>query len=178
MAKQGSGDNSGEKGRARRKTVATGRKDPVPSIGQEPDPAWRIWFDEVARRKAKLSDAKAKPVVASTVERNGIPITVFRRKSEPLPLARFLKQGKKKAGRKLSQDLEWIRSAWGSAVGVDIAGATEIHSFKNGILTITVSSSILLQEIRQFHQEAILGDLRDIWQASVPLVKILYRSGS
>lgn len=71
----------------------------------------------------------------------------------------------------------WIRDAWVKSVGLEIADETEVHAFKNGVLTISVHSSVLLQEIRQFHAEEILADLRDIWQASIPLLRITYRLG-
>lgn len=145
----------------------------------EPDPAWRRFFMEVDNRRKALTDRKKKPLVISSIEKDGqVPSTIARQKSEPTEIKKLLKNRVvKKAGSQLAGDLEWLRETWPRTVGEEVAAASEVYAFKNGTLTITVFSSVLLQEIRQFHQEAILQDLRDIWQASIPLVKIVYRIG-
>lgn len=148
-------------------------------IAEEPDPAWRVWFEEVQRRKKKLTDPKNKAFVRTTFEKDGIPASIARKKSEPIALGRLMKRDHRISGTGSAMDIQLalVQAAWRQAVGADLAGASDIYSFKNGILTISIFSSSLLQEIRQFHQEAILGDLRDIWRVSTPLVKILYRLG-
>lgn len=144
----------------------------------EPDPAWRRFFTEVDARRKALTDRKQKPFVVSSFEKDGQPATVARQKSEPTEIKKLLKKRLvKTAGSRLAGDLEWLRETWPRTVDAEVGAASEVHAFKNGVLTITVFSSVLLQEIRQFHQEAILHDLRDVWQASIPLVKVVYRIG-
>ncbi len=146
---------------------------------EEQDPLWRNWFLEIDNRRKRASDKKKKPLIVSTVERgDGQKETVIaRQQTDPTLLKHLLKTTRKKAGSPAMQELLWIRDAWTTSVGQDIAQESEVFAFKNGVLTISVFSAALLQEIRQFHAAAILADLRDIWQASIPLVKILYRPG-
>lgn len=164
--------------------MARARKAPVPGkrllakmADEEEDPEWRRWFEEVARRKKQAADPKARPMRFSRFDKDGETGTVRRRQAEPEPVKKFLKKNVQRAGAGLSVDLMLIRSAWGMVVGGDVAGESDVYSFKNGVLTVTVFSSSLLQEIRQFHQDAILRDLRDVWQASQPLVRVGYRLG-
>jgi hypothetical protein len=99
-----------------------------------------------------------------------------RKRAKPAKLSTLVKKEEKKAGRKLSVDTALIQDAWRRSVG-DIALESDVFSFKNGVLTMSVFSQTLLQEIRQFHQDAILRDLRDIWPSSIPLVRIVYKPG-
>ncbi len=143
----------------------------------EPDPDWRRFFLEVQyKREAK---AKAdKKVVFSEYEKDGTAQRVARERSEPEALKKFLKLEFKNTGLKLAADLEWLRSVWPKMVDAEVAEETDVFAFKNGTVTIVVYNSVLLQEIRQFHKETIFQDLRDLWQASMPLVKIVYRIGT
>lgn len=143
----------------------------------ETDPLWRNWYLEIDNRRKALNDRKKKPLVVSEFRKDDKDFVVARKQATPSPLKEFLKQNRKKVGSKTTQDLLWIREAWATSVGPDIAGETEVYAFKAGVLTISVFSGVLLQEIRQFHAESILADLRDIWQASIPLIKIIYRPG-
>ena len=163
-------------GKARRKPPAQ-RRALTREIKEEEDPLWRNWFAEVERRKKKLTSPKNMPFVIAPNDKDGAKGTIERRKSVPTPVKSFLKKNVQKAGVSLNTDILLINAAWKKAVAGDIAENTEVFSFKNGALIISVYSSSLLQEIRQFHQEAILQDLRDIWLASQPLVKITYRLG-
>ncbi len=144
---------------------------------EETDPEWRQWFLEIERRRKEARDPKRKPLVFSRVEKEGETQSVLRRKVEPKKLATFIKHDAKKTGRSFSLDLALIESTWKHAVGKEMSEETRIFAFKNGVLTISVFSSSLLQEIRQFHQEALLQDLRDIWQLPIPLVKVVYKLG-
>ncbi len=143
----------------------------------EPDPDWRRFFMEVQyKREAK---AKAdKKVVFSEYEKDGTAQRVTRKRSEPEALKKFLKLEFRETGPKLAADLEWLRSVWPKMVDAEVAQETDVYAFKNGTVTISVYNSVLLQEIRQFHKETIFQDLRDLWQASMPLVKIVYRIGT
>jgi len=145
-------------------------------IREEEDPQWKAWFSEIERRKKVLSSPKGK-FVRVEYDKDGKRATIDRWKSIPVPIKSFLKKSQKKAGESLNADLLLIAASWKRAVAGDIADNSSVYSFKTGVLTISVNSSSLLQEIRQFHKEAILADLRDIWPASQPLVKINYRLG-
>lgn len=144
----------------------------------EPDEAWRNWFLEVDNRRKALKERMKKSFIVSTYEKDGQECRVARPQSEPTQVKQFLSKATKKTGSTITEDLRWIRSAWPGLVGQEMAAETEVYAFKSGVLTISVSSGTLLQEIRQFLAESILHDLRDIWQASVPLIKITYRKHS
>ena len=161
----------------RKRAVPVKRRALSKEIREEEDPQWRQWFMEVERRKKRLSDPKSKPFVRVNYDKDGKEARIERKKSVPLPVKSFLTKNHAKAGRSLNSDLLLIQATWKQSVGSDIGEASQVYAFKNGVLTVTIFSSGLLQEIRQFHQEAILADLRDIWQASQPLVKITYRLG-
>ncbi len=144
---------------------------------EEQDPLWRNWFLDIDNRRKRLADRKTKPLIVSTAHKDDADIVIARQQTDPTLLKTLLKTTHKKAGSPATQDLKWIREAWKTSTGPDIAEETDVYAFKNGVLTISVFSGALLQEIRQFHAEAILADLRDIWQASIPLLKIIYRPG-
>lgn len=146
-------------------------------IADETDPQWRAWFQEVERRKKALSDPKRGAFVVADFDKDGVPGRVARQKSLPLRIGKLMKTENRKTGGGLHSDLLLAAAAWKQAVGDEIAAASEIYSLKNGVLTVSVFSSSLLQEIRQFHQDAIMADIRDIWSASMPLVRIIFRLG-
>lgn len=143
----------------------------------EPDPDWRRFFMEVHYKRAAASSKKNRPVIACEYQKDGQTFSVVRERAEPEALKKFLKLELRNTGSKLAQDLEWLRAAWPKLVDAEVAEETDVFAFKNGVVTIVVYSKTLLQEIRQFHQDNILQDLRDIWQASIPLVSITYRIG-
>ena len=143
----------------------------------ENDPEWKRWFQEVDRRRKALIDPKKRGLVVSTVEKDGQPTTVARPRSDPVLVKKILGKTAKSADNPLNMDMMLIKTAWRNTVGDDMARETEVFSFKNGILTISVFSSPLLQEIRQFHKEAIDTDLRESWPLSMPLVRVTYKTG-
>lgn len=172
--KQQAGSGKGKK----RATPTGGRLKSLTSRAkEETDPVWRNWFLEVDRRRQALHDHQDSPAIACTYEKDGRELQIVRQKSEPTQLKKLLTVDKKKTGSKITQDLLWIRTAWPNVVGQEIAGETEVYAFKDGVLTISVFSSVLLQELRQFNGEAIQVDLRDTWQASIPLLRVEYRLG-
>lgn len=123
----------------------------------EPDPDYRRFFLEVEYKRAALREKV---------------------KKSPEAVKKFLKLGVKRAGgSRLAEDLEWLRGVWPKLVGGDVASETAVFAFKNGVVTVVVYNSSLLQEIRQFHQEGIFQDLRDVWQGSMPLVEVRYKAG-
>ncbi len=141
------------------------------------DRAWRVWFLQVAERREALADKEKKPFIRCTYEHDGGERTVARKQSDPVTLKSLVKETVKSYGLRLSDDLEVIRETWAQVVGKENAAETEIFSFKGGVLTIGVSSGTLLQELRQFRQDAILKDLRAIWKASTPLIQLKFRPG-
>ncbi len=160
-----------------KKPAAPRKPSPARLARDEPDAEWRQWFTEVERRRKESSDPKRQPWIASRYDKEGDGGTIIRRRVEPKKISAFIKQDAKKSGRSLGLDLQCIQSAWTHAVGGEIAAESGVYAFKNGVLTIEIYSSSLLQEIRQFHQDAILKDLRDIWQVSIPLLRIVYKLG-
>lgn len=148
------------------------------AIREEPDPEWRHWFVQIEERRRAQDDPKRKPLIFSSCQKDGErDTTIIRRQSSPKPISTLLKAEKREQGGNLAADMAAIENAWTKTVGPEMAKETEIYSFHRGVLTIAVGSSALLQEIRQFHKNALLSDMRDIWNASVPLVNIVYRLG-
>ncbi len=140
------------------------------------DPAWRAWFLEVARRRGELEKAE-KRFVIRTYEDDGGSKTVARHKSDPVLLKKVVKDVAKDMRPKPADELEAIRATWATVAGPEIAAESAVYSFRGGILTIEVYSGILLQELRQFHADALVKDLRDVWPASVSLVQLKFRTG-
>lgn len=164
--------------KAKRTTFPSTRKRSLKSRAEEvEDGAWRVWFLQVAQRREALADREKKPVIKCTYEYDGVERTVSRKQSDPVAIKSLVKETVKSYGFRLADDLKLIRETWIQVVGKENAAETELFSFKGGILTIGVSSGTLLQELRQFRQDAILKDLRTIWQASTPLVELKFRPG-
>lgn len=147
------------------------------AVREEPDPAWRNWFMEVEQRRKRLADPQNKPWVVSRYDKDGDTGEIIRRKSEPVKAAKLVKKNSKERTATVNTELIAVHSAWNQAAGPEIASVSDVYSFKNGVLTISVHSSILLQEIRQFRKEELLEALRQCWSASVPLLRVQYRTG-
>lgn len=144
----------------------------------EPDPDYRRFFLEVEYKRAALREKVKKSLVFCEYEQDGEVRRVVRPRAEPEAVKKFLKLGVKRAGgSRLAEDLEWLRGVWPKLVGGDVASETAVFAFKNGVVTVVVYTSSLLQEIRQFHQDGIFQDLRDVWQGSMPLVEVRYKAG-
>lgn len=143
------------------------------------DPELRQWAKEVDRRRKEQTDPKRQPFVFSKTETDeGQRQNIYRRKVKPVEAKAVLKTLRRRSGAaKIQEDINLARKAWQRAVGDDIASETQVCALVKGVLTIEVSSSSLLQEIRQFHHQVIFSDLSDIWQASQPLITIKYRLG-
>ncbi|MCD8138726.1 MAG: DUF721 domain-containing protein [Planctomycetaceae bacterium] len=140
------------------------------------DPAWRAWFLEVARRRAEVEQA-GKRFVVRTYEEDGGSKTVARRKADPVPVKKLVKDVARDMRPRPADELDMIRTAWAKVAGEEVAGESAVYSFRGGVLTVEVYSGILLQELRQFHAAALVKDLRDVWPASVPLVSLKFRTG-
>lgn len=142
------------------------------------DTELRLWAKEVNRRRQELSDPKRQPFIFSKVDGGNQERAVYRRKTTPAAVGSVLKRIRRKSGAaKIQEDMNLARKSWEQAVGADIASETQVCTLIKGVLTVEVSSSSLLQEIRQFHRQAIFSDLSDVWQASQPLITINYRLG-
>ncbi len=158
-------------------------KDPfAPSVGtnKEQDPDWKKWFTEIERRRHALHDRTKQKIIHAKVEKEGFTEKVARRRSEPAALSAFLKKQPTHTPKKqntLLESYQEITRLWNSVVGEEIAAESELYSFKGGTVTITVTSGSLLQEMRQFHIDAIKEDLRNIWTLSTPLVTVKLRPG-
>jgi predicted nucleic acid-binding Zn ribbon protein len=61
-------------------------------------------------------------------------------------------------GRQVAR--EDLEESWRAAVGPEVAGGTRVRGFKDGVLTVDVSSSALLAELSTFYREEIIGALR------------------
>lgn len=130
-----------------------------PLVEAEQDPEWKRWFVDVEfQRRNRRGPTKLS-------------------KSLPPQLKAVLRCEEKKTGRKVAPDVEALIGLWEATVGPEIASESCIYSFKSGVLTISIFSSSLLQEIRQFSQKAIEQDLRDVWNQPTALVRVAYRVG-
>lgn len=159
---------------ARRKPTGQGRAAPSSSVvGEEKE--WRVWFEQVEARKKKLQDVRKQPFVVCESEKDGKPLRIARRKSQPLHIAAVLKKEKKRDGRHPDSDIAEIQALWERIADSEIALESSVYSFRKGVLTISLFNSSLHQEIRQFHHESILNTMRDAWTVRTPLLKIRYR---
>lgn len=133
---------------------------------------------EVEQRRKKAADPKKKPWVFSEFDKDGDKNIVARRKSDPVAVGKLVKKETKERGPGLDVDLICIRALWNEVAGADAGAASDIYSFKNGILTIAIRSSTLLQEMRQFRQAELLDSLRQKWSAATPLLRLEFRAGT
>ncbi len=147
----------------------------------EPEADWRRFFLEVQHKRAAARTlAKMKPkTVGKWIESEFLPVKHTGKKAAGKKEGRGIdaETAAPPALSRLEGDLAWLRGAWPKLVGADVAEETDVFAFKNGVVTVVVYAHALLQEIRQFHKETILHDLRDIWQGSMPLVDVVYRVG-
>ncbi len=144
----------------------------------ENDPEWRVWFQEVAKRRKELAEkAKQGEVRCCKYEVDGEERSVSRPAGEPQLLKSVLKNQLRDFKLDIGYDLELLKETWRNVVGEMLAAESGVFSFKGGVLTIEVYSSSLFQEIRAFHAAAIQKDLFDAWPLKVPLASIRYRLG-
>lgn len=163
--------------RSKAKGAAHKRRSLTKEIQEEKDPLWRNWFLQIEEKKKNLSNPKTQPFIYSTTRSGEMERDIVRRRSELKSLEKFIKLEKRKESRIDGSDIDKIESTWKSAVGYEIAEASTVHSFKKGVLTITIFSSSLLQEIRQFCKPSILKEVRNQWQIEQPLLRIDYQLG-
>lgn len=172
MAKKGSRESGPRKIRreAAPRTLA-GR------IKAEGDKEWKKWFLDVERRRKALTDPKNARLVVAEYEKDGAVHSVVRRKSEPIAIKKLLRKNTTSYASGMQLDLEALRSTWHTIVPPAIACESEVVSFSRGVLKVSVFSSALLQEIRQFYRESIVQDLRDAWPVATPLLRVQFIMG-
>lgn len=145
-------------------------------VDEEADTEWKQWFKRIYRLRDEASERQHR-LVYSAVEKDSSTEFIIRRASEPTLVAAIAKHELKRSGRVPGLDIEQLTALWQRTVGDLIGGETSVFAYKKGYLTIDVWSAPLLQEIRQFHQTAILHDLKEIWPENLPLVAVKYRLG-
>lgn len=150
---------------------------PPKAVRDEPDPEWRQWFTEVGQRRQDQKDRDKRRWRSAEVEKESRIEKIARNVGAPTQLGKTVKKALPERVVRLSVAYSQIAALWERAVGAEIAGESELYSFKAGVLTMTIFSSTLLQEIRQFHASAILADLRDIWTVDTSLLGVKYRIG-
>lgn len=132
---------------------------------------------EMTIRRHDLNRRKTARIVNSEVEKDGKRSLVSRKRAKPEPASTWVKKEAKLFNSDRISDLEHIRELWKKSVDLEVASESEVISFNRGVLTVEVSSSSLIQELRQFHYEPLLADLRDAWPAKTPLVRIKFQPG-
>lgn len=80
--------------------------------------------------------------------------------SRPEPLKDVLAQLFATRGWGAAQARQRLESAWREAAGDDVARGTKLGALRKGKLEVFANSSVLLHELRQFRQEALLAALQ------------------
>lgn len=139
------------------------------------DDEYASWFYSVEHKKALDETTRKRRLVVSTFEKDGHVITVARQKSEPLEAKSLVKDYAKKTGLKKLLELKDFAEVWQRSVAPEVAAESRVFAYKDGILTVDVFNSPLLQEIKQFHKSAILATLRKNWLLPLPLDQVKFR---
>ncbi len=80
---------------------------------------------------------------------------------EPEHLSRILERVLMDAGFGRRDAVAGFVRAWREVVGAEIGNHTGIQGFRAGVLTVTVDSAPLCQELELFRKEELLGALRE-----------------
>lgn len=139
------------------------------------DDEYAFWFRSVEYKKSLDETTRKRRLVVSTFEKDGHTVTVARQKSEPLDAKSLVKDYAKKTGLKKLLGLKNFAEVWRQSVAPEIAAESSVFAYKDGILTVDVFNSPLLQEIKQFHRDAILTALRKNWILPLPLDQVKFR---
>jgi predicted nucleic acid-binding Zn ribbon protein len=70
-----------------------------------------------------------------------------------------------------------LEEAWKAAAGPAIAAESRVLAIRRGVLEVEVRSSVLMQELAQFHKRKLLKDLREKLP-NLTLGDLKFRSGS
>lgn len=147
------------------------------AVLDEPDADWRRWFMEMTVRRHDLNRRKMAKIIVSEVEKDGKQNLVVRKRAKPEPASTWVKKEAKQFNSEKISDLQSIQELWKKSVDGEVASESEVVSFNRGVLTVEVSSASLIQELRQFHYEPLLADLREAWPAKTPLVRVKFQPG-
>ena len=150
-------------------------KKPRLSSRYDQDDEYASWFRSVEYKKTLDGTTRKRRLVVSTFEKDGRTITVARQKSEPLDAKSLVKDYAKATGLKKLLELRDFAEVWQRSVAPEIAAESRVFAYKDGILTVDVFNSPLLQEIKQFHKDGILATLRKNWILPLPLDQVKFR---
>jgi predicted nucleic acid-binding Zn ribbon protein len=75
------------------------------------------------------------------------------------------------------QDRLRLERAWAEAAGADYASQSRVASLRRNVLEVEVKSSVLLQELAQFHKRRLLAALRQAL-AGVTIADVRFRVGA
>ena len=94
-------------------------------------------------------------------------------------LSGFLKETK--VGREIAR--EQVEAAWRSAVGPEVAAETRVQGLRDGVLSVEVGSSALLQELKTFYRASILAALKaggaaEKGEAGLAVREVVFRLGA
>jgi predicted nucleic acid-binding Zn ribbon protein len=89
-------------------------------------------------------------------------------------LAGFLAETK--VGREVARDA--LEEGWREVVGPEVAVGTRVRGLRDKVLTVEVSSSALLQELRTFYRASILAALKARGAPLKDLKDIAFKLGS
>lgn len=95
---------------------------------------------------------------------------------ESKELGAVLKITLKKSGLNFMKKNRGVLQAWNETVGEEIGMRTYPASFRAGVLTVDVDNAGLLQELAQFHHDALLESLRAACPATT-IRKISFKLG-
>ena len=155
------------------------KEKPFPAaVRREPDPKWKSWFQQVELIKRSAAEEKRKKKRFSLADDGERVVKkIIRPASDLLPIGKLIRLREKRSGQAFGLSRDEAAEEWRLAVEKEIFENSEVHSFKNGVLTVKVHSSALLQEIRQFRGREIMSQLRLSWHSLSPLIKVAYIAG-
>ena len=83
--------------------------------------------------------------------------------SDPQPLSRAVSELIAMKGLARVRGSDHLHSAWKEIAGERIAGMTKVQGIRNGVLTVGVSNSGMLNELAGFHKQSLLEHfMRDL----------------
>jgi predicted nucleic acid-binding Zn ribbon protein len=85
---------------------------------------------------------------------------------EPEHLSRIIERVLKEAGLHTKNTAADLLAAWREVVGPEIGSHTSIYGFRSGVVTVSVDSAPLCQELELFRKEELLTRLREKFRDS------------
>jgi len=102
---------------------------------------------------------------------------VKRQDREPAPLSEVLAKLLQRRGYARPLSLEQARAAWGRVAGDDLSERCRVAQFRDGILTMEVSSAALRYELEAFRGAALLSRLQADAEAP-PVQRLVFKVSS